>query len=88
MISKSVYTRPYIVNVKGFHCRRNRRHLRKVQEEDKSEDDFEDDTLQDNGHGSVMCDDEPGEGNIPVEQSSIRMSRSGRTIKPPDRLNL
>ena len=64
----------------------------KRQEEDKSEDDFEDDNLQDNSDGSVdqsvMCDDEPGEGNIAVEQSSIRRLRSGRIIKQRDRLNL
>ena len=92
VISKSVHPRSYIVNGKGFHYRRIRRHLRKVQEEAESENDFEDDTLQDKGDEaadqSIVHDDEPGAENIDIEKNSIRRSRFGRIIKTPDRLNL
>ena len=91
MISKSVHPRSYIVNVKGFHYRRIRRHLRKVPDEAESENDFEDDTLHDKGDEaadqSIVHDDEPGAENIDIEENSIKRSRFGRIIKTPGRLN-
>ena len=90
VISKSVHPRSYIVNVKGFHYRRNRRHLRNVQEYVESENDFEDDKLQDKGDEAAdqSIIHEPGAENIVIEKNCIRRSRFGRIIKTPDRLNL
>ena len=94
VVSKTNYPRSYIVNVKGVNYRRNRRHLRKVQEELDSEDDYEHESEYNYNHESVRepnteCAISLAPDSVTVgTEAETRRSRYGRVIKQPDRLNL
>ena len=87
VVRDTEYPRSYIVRSQGVEYRRNRKHLLKVGEPN-AEQPVEDEAVKDQVDACTGAKQNTESSTVINQEQAVKFTRSGRHVKPPDRLDL